>query len=147
MLVERLAGDAGLDHTVEILGVHREHLVHVAQVDRDAASGRIDLALQRGAGAEGDHWHAVPGADAHHVLDVGGLLRHHHAVGRLVGNPCGGMAVLLADGLRGDEAVAEACGKLLQCAREGFRLRPRRIIGDGRTHGNSSDRRTVAKDI
>jgi len=40
------------------------------------------------------------------------------------------MAVLLADGLLGDEAVAEACGKLLQRACEGFRLRPRRIIGD-----------------
>ena len=59
MLVERLAGDAGLDHAVEILGVHREHLVHVAQVDRDAAGGRVDLALERGAGAEGDDGHAV----------------------------------------------------------------------------------------
>ncbi|MGY4292695.1 hypothetical protein ACVWXN_000790 [Bradyrhizobium sp. i1.4.4] len=96
-------------------------------------------------GAEGDDGHAVLGADPHHVLDVGGLLRHHHAVRRLVDDPCGGMAVLLANGLRGDEAVAEPCGKLLQRACEGFRLNPRRIIGDGRTHGHSSRQKNRGK--
>ena len=87
MLVERLAGDAGLDHAVEILGIDREHAVHVAQVDADAAARRIDLPLQRGSGAEGDHRHAVRGADAHHVLDVRGLLREHHRVRRLARQP------------------------------------------------------------
>ena len=115
--------------------MNREHLVHVAQIDRDAAGGRVDLALERGAGAEGDDGHAVLRADPHHVLDVGGILRHHHAVRWLVGEPCRGVAVLLADRLRGDQAVAEPRGKLLQRACEGFRLRTRRIIGDGRTHG------------
>src|SRR4051794_6810276 len=125
MLVERLAGDSGLDYAVKVLGMHREHLVHVAQVDADAARGCVDLALERGAGAEGDDGHAVFRTDPHHVLDVGSFLRHHHAVRRLVHDPCGGMAVLLADGLRGDEAVCEPRGKLLPRGRKGFWGRPR----------------------
>ena len=58
IFVERLAGDAGLDHAVEVLGVHRQHLVHVAEVDRDAAVRRVDVAFERGAGAERDDRHA-----------------------------------------------------------------------------------------
>ena len=58
MLVERLARDAGLDDAIEILGVHGQHLVHVAEVDRHAAERRVDVAFQRGAGAEGDDRHA-----------------------------------------------------------------------------------------
>ena len=59
VLVERLAGDAGLDHAVEILGVHLEHLVHVAEVDRHAALRRVDMAFERGADAERNDRHAV----------------------------------------------------------------------------------------
>ena len=59
MLVERLARHAGLDDAIEVLGVHREHAVHVAEVEADAAAWRVDLAFQRGAGAEGHHRHAV----------------------------------------------------------------------------------------
>ena len=84
-----------------------QHLVHVAQIDADAAGRRVDLALQRGAGAERDHGNAVFGADPHHVLDVGGFLRHHHGIGRLRRQPGGGMGVLLAHRLRGDQPVAE----------------------------------------
>ena len=98
MLVQRLAGDAGLDHAIKVFGMNFENPVHVAQVDADAAGRRVDLALQRGAGAEGDHGNAVFGADPHHVLDVGGFLRHHHRIGRLRRQPRGGMGVLLAHG-------------------------------------------------
>ena len=52
MLVELLAGDARLDHAVEILGMDRDDAVHPAGVDRDAAERRVDMALERGAGAE-----------------------------------------------------------------------------------------------
>ena len=65
VLVERLAGDAGLDHAIEILGVHGQHLVHVAEIDRYAAERRVDVALERGADAERDDRHAVGRADAH----------------------------------------------------------------------------------
>ena len=84
-----------------------ENPVHVAQVDADAAGRRIDLSLQRGAGSEGDHGNSVFGADPHHVLNVGRFLRHHHRVGRLRRQPGGGMGVLLAHRLRGDQPVAE----------------------------------------
>jgi hypothetical protein len=52
MLVELLARDPGLDDAIEILGVNREHAVHVAEIERDAAARRVDLAFQRSAGAE-----------------------------------------------------------------------------------------------
>ena len=54
VLVQRLAGHAGLDHAVEVLGVHGQHAVHARGVDRDAAVGGVDVALQRRAGAVGD---------------------------------------------------------------------------------------------
>ena len=59
MLVELLAGDARLDDAVEVLGMHREDAVHVAEIDRDAAGRRVDLAFERAAGAERDHRHAM----------------------------------------------------------------------------------------
>jgi hypothetical protein len=65
MLVQRLAGDAGLDHAIQILCMNFKNPVHVAQIDADAAGRRVDLALQRGAGAEGDHGNRVFGADPH----------------------------------------------------------------------------------
>ena len=120
MLVERLAGDPWLDHDVEILGVHRQHRLHVAEVDRDAAEGRVDMTLERGAGPKRDHRHAMRRADAHDLLHVGRVLRKHHRVRRLVGDPGGGVAVLLAHRLRGDETIAEARGEC--CHRSGERL-------------------------
>ena len=111
LLVELLAGDAGLDHAVEVLGMDGEHAVHVAKVDRDAAERRVDLALERGAGAERDHRHAMLGADAHELLHVLLPLRKHDGVGRLVGDPGHGVGVLLAHRLRGHQAVAERRGE------------------------------------
>jgi hypothetical protein len=63
--------------------VDLQHLVHVAQVDADATGGRVDLALQRGTGAERDHGNAMFGTDPYHILDIGRFLRHHHRIRRL----------------------------------------------------------------
>ena len=66
LLVQGLARDAGLDHAVEVLRVDRQHPVHVAEIDANAAKGRVDLALQRGAAAERDYRQGRgAGADAH----------------------------------------------------------------------------------
>ncbi len=135
VLVERLAGDAGLDHAVEVLGMHRQHPVHVADVDRDAAVRRVDLTLERRAGAERDHRHAMAGADPHDLLHVGDALREHHRIRRLVHDPGQRVAVLLAHRLRGDEAVAEF---LRQHADRGFDrsgVAARRGGFDERHHG------------
>ena len=148
MLVERLAGDAGLDHAVEVLGMDREHPVHVAQIDADAAGGRIDLPLQRGAGAERDHGNAVFGADPHHVLDIGGLLRHHHRVRRLGRQPGGGMGVLFAHRLRGDQPVAEPRRKRFHACPPAPSAPAASDCWYRRCHENSSRlQKTVAKDI
>ncbi len=74
--------------------MHRQHLVHVADVDRDAAVRRVDVAFERGAGAERDDRHAMGRADAHDLLHVLGRLRKHHGVRRLVLDPGDGVAVL-----------------------------------------------------
>ena len=111
LFVERLAGDAGLDHAVEIFRVHRQDPVHVAEIDRNAAERRVDVAFERGADAERDHRHATIGADAHDLLHIAGALRKHHRVGRLVGHPGQRIAVLFANGLRGDDAIAERRGQ------------------------------------
>ena len=140
MLVQRLAGDAGLDHAVEVVGVDLQHPVHVAQVDADAAGRRVDLPLQRGAGAERDHGDAVLGADPDHVLDIGGFLRHDHGVRRLRRQPGGGMGMLVADRLRGDQPVAEPGGERFQRARQRLRLRTLQIASDGYAQAKSSRR-------
>jgi hypothetical protein len=127
VLVQRLAGDAGLDHAIQILGMNFENSIHVAQVDADAAGGRVDLPLQRGAGAERDHGNAEMSADPHHILDVGGFLRHHHGVRRLRRQPGGGMGVLFAHRLRGDQPVAEPRRKRLNGAGHRLRLWPLHI--------------------
>ena len=131
MLVQRLAGDAGLDHAVEVIGVDFQHLVHVAQIDADAAGRRVDLSLQRGAGAERDHGNAVFGANPHHILDVGGFLRHDHRVRRLRRQPGRGMRVLVAHRLRGDQPVAEPRGERFDGAGQRLRFRTFQMIGDG----------------
>ncbi len=129
LLVQQLAGDAGLDDAVEIFGMHGEQPVHVARVDADAAGGRVHLALQRGAGAVGDHRHLSRGADAHHVLDIRGLLHEHHAVRRLPWQPRRRLRVLVAHRLRGDKAIAEARGQRLERAAQRLRIHPRQVGG------------------
>ena len=84
VFVELLAGDARLDHAVEVFGVDRQHPVHVAEIDGNAAERRVDLAFERGADAERNHRHAMGRADAHDRLHLRGRARKHHRVGRLV---------------------------------------------------------------
>ena len=61
--------------------MHPQDAVHLAGVDRDAAERRVDLALQRGAGAVGNDRNAVKGAEAHDVLHLGGGLGNTTASG------------------------------------------------------------------
>ena len=93
------ARDAGFDRHVEILDAHAHDLVHLAQVDRDAAADRVDVPFERGAGAEGHDRHAMRGAlIATMAADFIGRVRKADDVGR------GGrvvrlaVAVMLADG-------------------------------------------------
>ncbi len=81
MLVELLARDAGLDDAIEVLGMHGEHAIHVAEIEADAAMGRVDLAFERGAGAERDHRHALGRAQPHDLLHLFGLCGNTTASG------------------------------------------------------------------
>ena len=86
--------------------VHRQHLVHAADVERDAAVERADMALERGAGAEGDDRRLVAGAELDDLLHLLGRFGEHHGVGqvRLVEGDV--LAVLLAHGVRRAHPVA-----------------------------------------
>ena len=52
LFVELLARDARLHGHRQVLGVDRQHLVHAADVDADAALHRQQMAFERGADAE-----------------------------------------------------------------------------------------------
>ena len=112
MLVELLAGDARLDHAVEILGIDGENRVHARAVERDAAVRRIDVALERGADAERHDRRVVPGAELHHVDHVVFGLREYDRVRRLVLEPGQRVPMRLADRLRGGKAIAESGGEI-----------------------------------
>ena len=112
VLVELLAGDAGFDDAVEIVGVDGENVVHAREVERDAAVGRIDVAFERRADAERNDRRVVAGAKLDEVDHVLLGLGEHHRVRRLVLEPGQRVPVRLADRLGGGEAIAETGGKV-----------------------------------
>ncbi len=107
VFVELLARDAGLHHRVEVLLVHREHLVHLRQVDRDAAFHREDVPLERGTDAERNHRHAMALANVHYVAHFLGCLYKHDCIGQRVREVGLVLAVVLAHCGRGRDAIAE----------------------------------------
>jgi hypothetical protein len=64
-IVELLVRHPGLDHAIKVLGIDRDYALHVAQIDAHPAERRVDVALERGAGAIGDDRDPVAGADLH----------------------------------------------------------------------------------
>jgi hypothetical protein len=96
---------SSLHADVEVLDRQAQDAVHLAHVDADAALQRLDVALERRAGAEGHDRRTVAGADAD---DRRGLLgarrvddrvRHGRRMEGLVD------AVLLADVVAGEDTV------------------------------------------
>jgi acyl-CoA thioester hydrolase len=137
--------EASAPGSIGILDVDIQDTVHVAEIDANAAGRRVDLPLERGAGTERDHRHAVGRADPDHVLNVGCLLRHHHRVGRLRRQPCHGVGVLVADCLRGDEPVAEPRGERFNRAGQRLRFRMLQIEWIACVHVSSSQRQDRGK--
>ena len=82
MGVELLARDAGLHPAVKILGIHRKDLVHVREIDADAAHDRADMAFEGSACAEGNHRNAMFGAELYHFGDLFGAVGENHALRR-----------------------------------------------------------------
>ena len=107
MLVELVAGDAGLDAAVHVGLADLEDAGHAREVERDAAADRGDVALQRGAGAPGDHRHARVVAKCEQAsgfvggLDEGDGVGQHRRLGVLA------VRMVLAQGGVGGDAVAQ----------------------------------------
>jgi hypothetical protein len=78
LLVELLARHAGLHRHRQVVGVDRQHPVHAADIDADAALHREQVALERGAHAEGDHRHAVVARQLHRIGHVPCAFGEHH---------------------------------------------------------------------
>ena len=131
MLVELLARDAGLHGDVEILDADAQHLVHLREVDADAAVERRHMALERGAGAEGNHRHLVLGAELDDLGDFLGRLDKYHAVRRHRRVEGLVLAVLLQDRGRGREPLAEALAQRVDHGAIGRGT----VDGGGRQHG------------
>ncbi len=112
VLVELLAGDAGLDDAIEVVGVDGENIVHAREIERNAAVRRVDMALERRADSERNDRRVVPAAELGEVDHVPFVFREHHGVGRLVLEPGQCVPVRLANRFRGGEAVAETGGEI-----------------------------------
>ena len=106
--VQGLAGDAGLDHAVEVFGMDGQDAIHAGRIDRDPAVGGIDVALERRAGPVGHHRHAMRRAKPDDLDHLVGRLREHHGIGRLGCHGGARVGVLFADAAARGEAVAEA---------------------------------------
>ncbi len=128
-LVERLARDAGLDGGGEVLGVDREHAVHLRKIDRDAALHGQQVAFERRPIAIGNDGYAILRAQLHDGLDLGGALRVDDGVGQLRIEARLVAAMMGAHGFGGGDALAE---RALQMVEE---FRGKRAAGDSRRRG------------
>ena len=92
--------------------MHGKNSIHVAEVDRYAPNRSVHLTFERSPDSEWNNGDAVRPADTDDLLHLFGVLRIDDSIGRLVGDPGDGIAMLLAHGLRGDDTVAEGSSKL-----------------------------------
>jgi hypothetical protein len=114
--------------------MHREHRVHLREVDRHAAAGRQNVPLERAADTVGDHRDVVRVAQAGDRRHFVGRQRErdrvgrHRRIGRLVA------PVLLAHARAGRHALAEQSPEAVE-NRGGQRTAGGLGFVHGRVHG------------
>ena len=108
MLFSCFPRDAGLDAAIHVGLADLEDAGHPRQVQRDAAAHRRDMALERGAGAQGHHrnmraaWHSASNrAASSERFDERDRIRHDRRLGVLA------VRVVLAQRGIGGDAIAE----------------------------------------
>src|SRR6202022_1226510 len=107
MLIELLAGNPGLDRSIEIFSVDPQDSFHLRQVETNAAGKGGDVPLQRGPCTEGDDRCAIFRAEADNCRDLFGIASKGDRVRsmrRMIGLV---LAVLWADRCWGGEGIAE----------------------------------------
>ena len=133
VLVQLLAGDAGLNGGVHVLGVDFDDFVHSHQVDAHPAVQCRHVAFQRGAGAEGNDRHVAGRAQLDDVADFLGGLGEHHRIGWMAGMVGFVVAVLFAHRLGDREPVADDGAErrdqvVVDLCRLGGHSRPSKVI-------------------
>jgi alkyldihydroxyacetonephosphate synthase len=73
---------AAIADSLEVQGTPGLVMCHLSHVYRDGASLYFTFLARRRPGAEIDQWRAVKAAASEAIVDVGGTITHHHAVGR-----------------------------------------------------------------
>lgn len=107
MSVQLLAGHAGLNRAIQILGADADDLRHAGEIDGNTTPYRAQMALEGGTGAECDDRHAFGRAEPHGFRYVLRVFRKDDCIrnrGDVVGFTA---AMLLPQGLRCGEAVTE----------------------------------------
>ena len=112
MGVQPGAGDARLHPGVEIGRVDLEDRVHAPEIDRNPALECRDVALERRAGAEGDHRNPVPRRRADDLGHLLGGAGEGDRIRRMAGEIGHVLAVLLAYRGGGGDTLAKSGAKL-----------------------------------
>ena len=107
MVVELVAGDAGLDAAIHVGGVDLEDGSHARHVDADAAAQGGDVTFERGTGAERDDGDVVGVAQGEQAGGFLAGLDEGDGVGLHAGVAVLAMGVLVAEGGVGRDPVAE----------------------------------------
>ncbi|ABA50808.1 hypothetical protein BURPS1710b_3340 [Burkholderia pseudomallei 1710b] len=110
-VVQRAAREPGLDGRGQVVGVDRQHAVHLRQIERHAAAHREQMALERRADAVGDQRHVVSCAEEDCIAHVVGRACEHDGVGQLRIERRLVAAVMGAHRLRDRHARAEPGGE------------------------------------
>src|SRR5215468_1228735 len=107
MLVELLAGNPGLNCSIEIFGVDAQDPVHLRQVETNASGKRGDMPFERGPCTEGYDRCRAFGTETDNCRDLFGIASKGDRVRSMRGMIGLVLAVLGADRRRGGKAIAE----------------------------------------
>ena len=124
MLIQLLAGHAGFDQAVHILGVDLQDAGHAREIEADPLPYRVHMPFEGGARAERHHRHVMAVAEGEKLRDLLRRLHEGDGVGQGGGGAVLAAAVLLAHRRVGGQALPE------QAARS----------GDDRIHRAGADR-------
>ena len=98
VLIQLFTSDTGLHPAVQVFRIHFKDLIHIGEIDSDAAAQRLYVPFKRSTGPEGDDGHVVPSTKFDDCRNFFGRVGEAHGVRRGYGKIIFSIAVLVADG-------------------------------------------------